>query len=130
VVVDVDGEAKLAGQEDGAAAEVVEQDHGAVAAIVGLALLGFPASVAAAVVERRAAQDVPAVRGDLDVADDDIGVAVEIAAALVEAGAPTPVGDVDSYARLRIRQATIITQGARPRTAAARGSRRGWPSGP
>jgi hypothetical protein len=72
--------------------------------------LGFPGPVAAAVVERRAAQDVPAVGGDLDVADDDIGVPVEVAAALVETGAPAPVGDVDSYAWLLIGQAAIIAQ--------------------
>jgi hypothetical protein len=130
MVVDVYGEAELAGQEDGATGEVVEQDRGPVAAVVGLALLGFPASVAAAIVERRAAQDVPAVGGDLDVADDDIGVAVEAATALVEAGAPAPVGDVDSYAGLLVGQAAIIAQGAWPTTAAARGSRRGWPVGP
>jgi hypothetical protein len=83
VVVHVDGVAELAGEEDGSAAEVVEEDRRTVAAVVGLALLGFPGAVAAAVVEGRAAQDVPAVGDDLDVADDDVRIAVEVAARLV-----------------------------------------------
>jgi hypothetical protein len=48
----------------------------AVAAGVGLALLGLPPAVPAAVVKGGAPQDVPAVGDDLDVADDHLGVRV------------------------------------------------------
>ena len=48
------------------AARVAEQDHRAVAAVVGLAADPRPAPVAAAPVERRLAQDVPVVGQDLD----------------------------------------------------------------
>lgn len=73
--------------------------------VVRLALLGFPPSVAAAVVEGDAAQDVPALGGEFDVADADVGVAVQVASGLVETGASAVVGGVDarggwSYGRL------------------------------
>lgn len=94
VVVDVGRVAELAGEQDAAASGVVRQDDGAVAAVVGLALLGDPAPVATAVVERRAPQYVPALRGEFDVADDDVGVAVQPASGVVEARTPAVVGGV------------------------------------
>ena len=59
MVVDVGREPELAGEQHSSAVGVVEQDRGAVAAVVGLALLGFPATVAATVVKGGAAQHVP-----------------------------------------------------------------------
>ncbi len=98
VVVDVGRVAELAGEQDAAASGVVGQDDGAVAPVVGLALLGLPASVAAAVVEGGAPQDVPALGGEFDVADPDAGVAVQAPPGPVEAGAAAVVGGVGAGA--------------------------------
>ncbi len=72
------------------------QDDGAVPPVVRLALLGDPTPVAAAVVEGGPPQNVPAAGGELDVADHDTGVPVEIASGAVEVGPAPVVGDVDA----------------------------------
>ena len=99
MVVDVGRVAELPGQQDGAALLVVEQDGGAVAPVVGLALLGHPGLVAATVVEGGAAQHVPARRGELDVAHDHAGIPVQIASGLVQPGPAPVIGDVDAGLR-------------------------------
>jgi hypothetical protein len=91
MVVDICGEAELAAQQDRAARGVVEQDRRAVAAVIGFSLLNLPVPATATVVIGGAAQDVPSVRSDLDVADDHVGIAVEIAADLVKPGPPATV---------------------------------------
>src|SRR6478672_6638056 len=94
MVVDVCGEAELSRQQDRSAIGVVQQDRRPVAAVVRLPLLRLPAPVAPSVVERCAPEHVPAVGCDLDVADDDIGVASEAAALLVQARSTPAVGYV------------------------------------
>jgi hypothetical protein len=96
VAVDVHGEAELAGEQHGLARDVEEQDRRAVAAVVGLPLLGGPATVAVALLEGGPAQDVPAAGQELDVGDDDVRVAGEVAAHPVQAGAAPGVRDVDA----------------------------------
>lgn len=100
VVVDVGGVAELAGEQDAAACGVVGKDDGAVATVVRLADLGFPASVAAEVVEGGATKDVPALGGQFDVADPDAGVAVEVPPRSVEPCPAAVVRDVHPGAGL------------------------------
>ena len=72
MAVDEGGQAELAGQEDAPAGPAVEQDHGAVAAIVGLAAELLPGAVGAAIVEAVLAQHVPVVGQGLDRLDADM----------------------------------------------------------
>jgi hypothetical protein len=83
-------------EQDGAAVGVVDQNGGAVAAVIGLALQGLPLSVAPAVVEGGAAQHVPAVGGDLDITDDHVGVAGQVSSSLVEADPAAAIGVIDT----------------------------------
>ena len=62
IAVDVRRQAELTRQHDGATRAVVQQDGRAVAAVVRLATLRFPAAVALAQAERHLAQHVPVVR--------------------------------------------------------------------
>lgn len=109
VAVHVGRVAELAGEQDAAAFGVVGQDDGAVAAVVGLALLALPPSVAAPVVEGGAAQDVPALGGEFDVAYPDVGVAVKVASGEVETSASAVIGGVDTRAARH-----MVSCGVRP----------------
>ena len=98
VAVDVGREPELTGQQHVAAVGVVEQDRGAVAAVVGLALLRRPAPIPPAIVEGRAPQHVPAVGGHLHVSDHDVGVAPQVPSLAIEPGAASPVRHVHTDA--------------------------------
>ncbi len=54
---------------------------------------------ASTVVEGGAAQDIPALRGESDVADHDVRVVVEVLFRLIEAGRAAMVRDVRTGAR-------------------------------
>ncbi len=74
VAVAVGGKAELAYQHHAAPGTVVQQDGGAVAAVVGLARHGLPAAVAAAVVEGGLLQQIPVMRQGVDALDADVVV--------------------------------------------------------
>ena len=69
--VDVRGIAELPDQHHGPAVEVVEQDRGAIAPVVGLAALPLPGPVAPPPAEGRLLQHVPIVGQHLDGLDAD-----------------------------------------------------------
>jgi hypothetical protein len=98
VAVDVDRVAELPRQQHGAPLDVVQQDRGPVAAVVGLALLAGPVAVDVPVVEGRAAQDVPAGGQELHVAHDDVGIAGQVLSGPVQTGAATGVRYVEARA--------------------------------
>src|ERR1700712_3204915 len=94
MLVHVGRKTKLAGQQHCSAGRVVEEDRGAVAAVVRFALFGTPVPVAVAEVECGGAQNEP-VRGEQrHVANDDVGVGREVTAGLVEVSAAAGVGGV------------------------------------
>ena len=99
VLVHVRREAELPGEQHGALLPVVEQDGRAVAAVVGLALLGAPLAVGVLEVERRRTGHVPVRREHAHVAHPHARVAVEAAPHEVEARAATAVGHVDAGLR-------------------------------
>ena len=68
MAVEVGGQAELPRQQDRVPRLVAQQDRGAVAAVVGLAVLRRPLAVAALDVERGAPQRVPGVRQHLQFA--------------------------------------------------------------
>ena len=81
--VDEHREAELADQDDRAARRVEQQQRHAVAAVVGLAADHLQAAVAAAVLERRLAQQVPVVREhalleDADLVVADVGAGIDV----------------------------------------------------
>jgi hypothetical protein len=96
VAVDIHREAELPAEQHRASGDVVQQQGGAVAAVVGLALLGDPGPVGSATLQRRPPEHVPAAGQQLDVLDDDVGVAGQVATDPVQAGAAAMIGDVDS----------------------------------
>ena len=98
-IVDVAREAELPGEQHCPAARVVEHDGGAVAPVVGLALSGLPAPIAAAVVEGGAPQDMPSVGGDLDITNDHVRVSLEVPSNPIETCAAAVVGAIHSDAR-------------------------------
>jgi hypothetical protein len=108
MVVHVGGEPELPGEEDRAPTRVEQEDRRPVAAVVRLTLLGGPPSVATLDVEGAAAEHVPAVRGHLDVTDDDVGVAGQIPARQVET---RPSASVGGTRATRVHHPTRMTEG-------------------
>lgn len=81
------------------ARSVVEQDRGAVTAVVGLTLLGRPFTVRPLVVVRAAAKDVPAACQQPNVAYAYPRIGGEVADDLIESRTTTVIRDVDTGPR-------------------------------